>query len=209
MAIKKKKFKEKRWFYDLGFVTGIWPLIAWFRPKKIFIHKRYKIKGGAVLCYNHRSYFDFMSTLMAVIFRRHRVISIEEMIEKKFNRWVMTHLLIIPINKDNFTIESYKQITTVLKGGGLIDIFPEGSLNDSDEMLEFKDGPALFALRCKVPIIPIYIRKRKNVFERMRFYFGDPIDLNELGFTKDNLHEATLLLQDKMNELKEFSKEAK
>ena len=117
----------------------------------------------------------------------------------------MSHLLVLPIDKENFSIESYKTIMSVLKGGGIIDIFPEGALTYSDELIDFKDGPTLFALRSSSPLIPIYVKPRKSYWERKKYYIGAPINLKDYGITKDNLHDGTILLQKKMQELKDIA----
>lgn len=202
--------KEKTWLYDIGRITGMWMWLIWFRPKHIYINKKYKIKGGAQLCYNHSSPYDVMFAQMSVLFRRHHIVAIKDVFEKKGNRFILEHLLAIPVDRENFSVESYKKIVRVLQNGGLIDIFPEGTLEKTvDEFLEFKDGPALFALKSNAPLIPIYMKPRKNIFERKRFYIGDPINLSELNIKKDNIHDATIILKTKLEELKEFSKERK
>ena len=206
MSDKKKYYKEKTWFYDMGMVTALWTWLLWFRPKRIYPNGKYKIKGGAVMCYNHTTPMDFMFILMSVIYRRHHILGMKAIFEKRFNRFILSHLLVLPMDKENFTIETYKMIMNVLRSGRLIDIFPEGVLNpEGKELVEFKDGPTLFALRSGVPLIPIYMKPRKSLWERKKYYFGDPLVLSKEGITKDNLHEGTILLKKRMQELKDYA----
>ena len=206
MSDKKRIYKEKTWFYDFGMITALWTWLLWFRPKRIYPNGKYKNKGGAVMCYNHTTPLDFMLILMSVIYRRHHILGMRVMFEKKLNRFILSHLLVLPFDKENFDTKTYKMIMNVLKSGRLIDIFPEGVLNPSGkELAPFKDGPTLFAYRSGTPLIPIYMKPREKWWERMKYYFGEPLYLDKEGITKANIHDGTVLLQERMQELKDYA----
>ena len=52
-----------------------------------------------------------------------------------------------------------------------MEIFPQGAI--SDETAGFKSGAVLIAVQADVPIIPIYIVRRKKWWQRYRLIIGD------------------------------------
>ena len=100
----------------------------------------------------------------------------------------------------------YHGISDVLKAGKLLLIFPEGTINASDdaEFMKFKGGVALFAILNKVPVVPIYIVKREKWYQRQRLVIGEPVYLDEaLGRvpTPADIEKVSELLQAKEEEL--------
>jgi 1-acyl-sn-glycerol-3-phosphate acyltransferase len=120
--------------------------------------------------------------------------------------------LCIPVDKKNVTIDMYHGISDVLKAGKLLLIFPEGTINASDdaEFMKFKGGVALFAILNKVPVVPIYIVKREKWYQRQRLVIGEPVYLDEaLGRvpTPADIEKVSELLQAKEEELASNYKE--
>ncbi|MDD3476889.1 MAG: lysophospholipid acyltransferase family protein [Sulfurimonas sp.] len=55
----------------------------------------------------------------------------------------------------------FKDIKKCTKEGNSIYIFPEGTRNKSDVLLnEFKDGSEIIAIKNRLPILPVYIRSK-------------------------------------------------
>ena len=76
----------------------------------------------------------------------------------------------------------YHNIADVLGSDKLLAIFPEGHINfdEKPEVKNFKGGVALFAIMNKVPVVPIYIVKRKKWYQRQRIVLGEPIHLESI-----------------------------
>ena len=80
-----------------------------------------------------------------------------------------------------------------VKEGSSIFIFPEGTRNKGDEeLIEFKEGFRIIALKNRLPILPVYIRthtnkalgnalENKNSEQLIEVEFGDLIEYKERG----------------------------
>ena len=62
------------------------------------------------------------------------------------------------------------------------------------------------ALKAGVPIIPVYIQKRKNIFKRLKMLIGEPIELSvpEGMSSSEYLNVASEQLRQKELELAEY-----
>jgi 1-acyl-sn-glycerol-3-phosphate acyltransferase len=67
----------------------------------------------------------------------------------------------ILVNRDGSDARAIMDGLRCLKHGDKLAIYPEGKRNKTDEpFLPFKSGSALFAIRAKVPIIPVVIYQK-------------------------------------------------
>ena len=188
------------------------PGLLWFRPKKYYLHEEDKkrIKGGALIISNHITVFDPMYLMLTIISRRHHSIIAEELIESKFKRWLFTKcFLCLPINRNKATFGQIKDIITNLKNGNMVTMFPEGKINESPEGIQsFKSGMVMMASRGNVPIIPVYIKRRKHFYSRLRVAFGSPIDVNAFksgaSLTSEETKAACLAIEAREKELEAF-----
>ena len=93
----------------------------------------------------------------------------------------------------------------VVKNGDKIAVFPEGKRNmTSEPFLPFKSGSALFAIRSKVPVVPVVIYQKARFFRMNYAIYGEPFELSEyygVKLTEDLLREADEKLLAKMQEL--------
>ena len=205
---KKEKERKKRnkgvgpWFYDLAKFTGAIPALLWLRPKYIYQSKAAKRKikkGGVLFISNHSGYLDPLVLLCTVWYRRLHCVATKELFKGKFNNWLFRHFLCIPVDKENFSVLTFKQIVSRLKAGKAVGIFPEGGINKGENKVEaFKAGAAMMAMRAGVPVVPLYIAKRKRWYSRVRVVAGEPVQLNstqphaagEIDKANDALHSA-------------------
>ena len=188
-----------------------WPLLIWFRVKKIFVDKKQRkhVKGGALIVSNHILYSDPMVLHCAFWYRRLHFVVMKEIFSNKFTTWLYGHCGCIPVDREKFSLKTLREIVLRLEGGNVIGIFPEGHVSFSNEnpMSPFKSGAVLMAYQANVPIIPVYREIRPNVWRRQKLIIGEPIDIREkygdnLGM--DKIEEATKYLSEKEQELKEI-----
>ena len=206
----------KYFVYDFVRFTA-WPGLLWYRPKKYYENENAKkhFKGGALLVSNHISVIDPMYLMLTIWYRRHHYVCTDELMTTRFNKWLFKSFLCIPIDRDNFGMDSFKTITSYLKEGELVAIFPEGHVVRSEEEKELeknqrmmdnlKSGMVLMAFRSGVPIWPVYIKRRTNIFQRLRVAIGEPIDVcGILGKypTMDAINEVSLMIGEKERSLK-------
>lgn len=208
-AKKAKLFSIKCFLYDFVRVTGM-PLLLWFRPKKIYVSKaaKKKIWGGALIVSNHIGFFDAMYLLLGIWYRRHHFVATKELFKGKFNNWLFKKVFkCIEIDRENFTVASFKTIVEHLKMDELVTMFPEGRINQNKEGVQaFKSGVTFMAIKSGAPIVPVYIKRRKHFWSRLVIGVGEPlkiephedgtpITIDEINRITEELHEQELRLE--------------
>lgn len=217
MSSKDKKaplFAAEYFFYDFVKLTAAIPGLVWFRPKVLYASEaaKKKIKGGALLISNHTAVFDPIYLQIAVWYRRHRFVCLKEFFEGR-GGWFFKSFLCIPIDRENFNISSFREITDHLKRGELVSMFPEGHINDETEgVAAFKSGMVLMAIRSGVPILPVYVRRFEGFPHRLTMAVGEVIDVTKLYGgrpTMSQIEEISSLLYEKEDELRELAEKRK
>ena len=200
----------KRILYDFSRWSG-WPLFFWFRVKKVYVNKKQKhhIRGGAIVISNHILYSDPMVLHCGLWDRRLDFVITDDITNTKFKHWVFRQWGCIPVNRQKFSLNHFREIVQRLEGGNLIGVFPEGhvSLANENPMSPFKSGVVLMAHQANVPIYPVYREIRKSVFHRQKLLIGEPIDIRKqfgdrIGMKE--VEEISRYLFEKESELKQI-----
>ena len=204
---KAPLFSPRYLFYDFTKLTASLPGMLWLRPKWIYENRaaRKRLRGGCLLISNHVGFFDPVYVMIGIWYRRHHFICQKAFFESKA-RWMFKGFLCIPVDRENFGMDSLRQITGELQAGSLVSIFPEGHINDgSGQMAGFKSGMVLMALQGRVPIVPMYIKAPAHWYNRLRLVIGEPIDIVASYGARPSMaqiDEIAGLLQQKEEELK-------
>lgn len=205
---KNKIFSFKYFLYDFIRITAALPGLIWFRPKRVYVSEnaKKKIKGGALIISNHIGMVDPMYLLMAIWQRRQRFIVAKELLEKKFNEFLFKKgFLCIPIDRENFSLSTFKEIVSNLKNGTVVTMFPEGHVNTEKEGINnFKSGATLMAYKSDAPIIPVYIKRREHFYNRLVVAFGEPIFVKDIITSQKEIDKATAYLYEKEKELEKL-----
>jgi 1-acyl-sn-glycerol-3-phosphate acyltransferase len=140
---------------------------------------------------NHQSYFDILVTCI-YIKRGVGYVAKKEMIKIPFLNIWMKGINCLFLDRDNIKegLKTILQGVDELKKGHSMFIFPEGTRNQSGQMLPFKEGSTKMAEKAKVPIIPVAITGTPDLFEnnhapkvtaaKVHVSFGKPIHIGEL-----------------------------
>ena len=139
--------------------------------------------GPAILAANHASFLD--PILISLPTRR----AVRFLVSNQFYRDRRLHAVLrslgtIPVGGDAGIVRSFRRVSKVIDGGGLLGIFPEGGITRDGSMKPFRAGTAVLAMRLGVPVIPIHVH---GTFEALPRYakwprfvpvtvqFGEPL----------------------------------
>ena len=158
---------------------------------------------------NHILYSDPMVLHCGFWNRRLDFVITDDITNTKFKKWVFRQLGCIPVNREKFSLNHFREIVQRLEGGNVIGLFPEGHVSFANEnpMSPFKSGAVLMAYQANVPIIPVYHEIRKNIFVRQKLVIGEPIDIRKQFGDKigmKDVDEISKYLFAKESELKEI-----
>lgn len=147
--------------------------------------------GPVVMASNHQSAFDILA-LHAYIPTQFRWLAKKSLFKIPVVGWVMTIAGYIPIDRARASL-AYKSIAKAaekIKGERVsVVIFPEGTRGTTGELLPFKRGSFLLAIKSGVPIVPVSIQGTLNILKKgsllirpanVRVVIGAPIDSTDM-----------------------------
>jgi 1-acyl-sn-glycerol-3-phosphate acyltransferase len=112
-------------------------------------------EGGAVICSNHVSFFDFTFLGLGAL-PRHRLVRFMAK-SAVFDHWFagrfMRAMRHIPVDR-KAGAAAFEAAVRALKDGEVIGVFPEATISTSFMVKDLKAGAARMALDAAVPIIP-------------------------------------------------------
>ena len=180
------------------------PFLSLIYPTTV-INKENFFEDSAIVCCNHYASSDVLVVAAKLFKKEMNCLAKAELFEGKFSSWFLTKLGAIKVNRGTPEVSVHKEILKRLKAGSQILIFPEGTRNleGSHDMAEFKSGAGVYALKAKVPIIPLMFHHQGKPFRRNYLIVGEKIDLSE--FYGANMHDVkekiASYLHDKMEAL--------
>lgn len=172
-----------------------------------FIGKENIPKGPCIIASNHTSNLD--AVLLAVhTWEKKFYLAKKELFKNKLFGSFLKSVGAIEIDRQATDVGAIKNCMRILKKGKKLVIFPEGTRNHNDDMQlgQVKHGVSMFAIKAKVPIVPMFIAKQPKFWRRNKVIIGKPFLLEEFYDKKlDNeiLTQASDIVAAKMNELRE------
>jgi len=96
----------------------------------------------------------------------------------------VTALGAFKVDRGKTDITAIKTAISVLKSGGILGIFPEGTRNDNDADMQAKAGIAMLCNRTKSTVVPgrIFQKKRFCWFKKITVVIGESIPYETLNF---------------------------
>jgi 1-acyl-sn-glycerol-3-phosphate acyltransferase len=111
--------------------------------------------GGAIICSNHVSYFDFTFLGLGAL-PQHRMVRFMAK-AAVFDHWFagrfMRAMLHIPVDR-RAGAAAFEAAVRALKDGEVVGVFPEATISPSFTVKDLKAGAARMAVQSGVPIIP-------------------------------------------------------
>lgn len=140
----------------------------------------YKTADGAcVYVCNHYRIWDPVYIALTTTEGIH-ILAKREVTENAFMKPICRKIRCISVNRDGSDVRALMDALKCLKNGEKVSLFPEGTRNKTEqELLPFKPGAALMAIKAKVPVVPVAIYKKQMPFKRAHILYGEPFYLSE------------------------------
>jgi 1-acyl-sn-glycerol-3-phosphate acyltransferase len=173
---------------------------------------RFEIRGGeniprgaAMVCANHSSWLD--SVFLEFAFGRDdkvHIIGKAELFKIPVLAWFIKKIGMISIDRGSNDIGALRQSLKYLKSGEKVAIFPEGHRVAEDLAAAAKNGAIWLAEKAGVPILPMYIPRKKPLFRKVTLVIGPPYTINEEGrrLRADERAEHAARLMERITSLK-------
>ena len=198
--MSKTEEKERRW-YD--FIYSLMKVLqVLFYPLKSVGMENIP-EGPAVVCANHSSYFDPL--LLALAFtRRHylRFMAKKELFRVPIVGWAIRNAGAFPVDRKANDVGAIRTAMRILKDGAKLMMFPEGTRVAEDDATAAKAGAIRLASKLKVPLLPVYIPRRKPLFKPLRITVGTPYYVDDSG------HNGSALAEELMKKISALGHEA-
>ena len=163
-----------------------------FRPTYIGL-ENIKDKGSIVLAGNHTNYLD----CILLISSTKRVIHFlaKDDLTKGFKKIIFNNFGIIPVNRKIHDSNALKNSINVLKENKVIGIFPEGTINRTEDIImPFKIGAVKMANETNSYIVPFTIKGKYKPFRKnVKIEFYKPYKVS------NNLDKENKKLMDKIS----------
>jgi len=148
----------------------------------ISIFYRYKVFGAenipenaAVICANHSSNLDPFLVAYAFGVKHHmHILAKAELFKIPLISQILRKIGMIRVDRDSLDVTSVKTALSYLKNGEKILIFPEGTRVSDQDSVSAKTGAVKIAQRAAVPIIPVYLPRKKTLFGQVPVVIGEP-----------------------------------
>ena len=151
-------------------------LIPFYRVKRIYLGAPEAVKAlkksGVILAANHTGFQDPLIVANTFWTRRVFYVVAEVVMQSNIRSFFLKGAGCIRIDRNITDTKAIKDCVNVLKEGFALTLFPQGGIKD--EGSEFKSGIALIASLAKTPILPMFMIKRKNIFQRQKVVIGEP-----------------------------------
>ena len=121
-------------------------------------------EGPVVFAANHIGTFD-IPVVQANLPKQFRWVAKKSLFSIPIVGWAMTLGGYVPIDMENAraAVRSIKAASEKIRSGTSVLIFPEGTRNRTGEMLPFKRGGFMLALKSGAPVVPVSIAGTRDI----------------------------------------------
>lgn len=159
----------KKWYARLK------PIAAVLYPMDVYGTEHIPDKP-CLVCANHSNYVD--PVLLALAFGADRPIHFMAKIQLFKRKWLadlISSVGAFGVDRDGADISAIRAVMKYIRAGEKVGIFPEGTRVSTDGAVQAKAGAARMAAKLKVPIVPVFVSRRKVIFRRVKVVIGEPV----------------------------------
>jgi 1-acyl-sn-glycerol-3-phosphate acyltransferase len=156
---------------------------------KVIGRENVPMRGGVLLCGNHRSYID-PPALGAGCPRPVHFMAKEPLFGIPVVGFLIRRVGAFPVRQHAADRAALRMAIELLQKGECVGMFPEGTRNlTSETLIPPEPGVGLIALRAQVPVIPVALINTAKLlpphsiffrFTRIKVIYGKPVDLADL-----------------------------
>lgn len=173
MAAENSRPATNKWYAVLYCI--VWFFFSLVHPIRAVGRENLPEQGGTLLCGNHTCMSDPLCVVFAVGHRPQcRVMAKIELMRIPVLGFFLKKVGVIGVDRGKADVGAIKESMKALKGGEKLLLFPEGTRVAEGEESSAHNGAAMLATRTGVPIVPVYIPRKKKWFRRTTVVFGQP-----------------------------------
>ncbi len=178
------KREDKPLYYFLRNLA-IFLLKILYRPKRID-KENIPLEGPIILAGNHVNAIDPVMVITSTKRLVHYMA--KESLFKGIHGWIFKKVGTIKVHRNKSNPVAVMEAEEILKHGGAVGIFPEGTRNRTNEdLLKFRHGAVSIAKKTNSKIVPFAIRGKYKLFRKgLSIKFGKPIDVSNMEIEEAN-----------------------
>ena len=166
-------------------------LLLWLPVKLLFpvrVQNRERVPEGAmVLCAPHSSMIDPVLLMMALGIRRFpRFMAKRELFAKPLLGGILRGMGVFPVDRGKADMQAIRTALGILKKGGILGIFPEGTRVHAEETGSARSGAIMLASHTGAPLVPVWLTREKKAFRKVDVVFGEPYALPRISGGSDS-----------------------
>lgn len=162
-------------------------------------------EGPIILCCNHISNFD-PPLLGSYLTRKINYMAKAELFNVPLFGTLLNKLGAFPVKRGLSDKQALRSGLAILKEGGALGLFPEGTRSKTGELGKGLGGAGFFALRSDAVVIPCAIIGPYKAFHKVKMVYGKPMNFATLREEKKSATEATDYIMSEINKLIEAHK---
>ncbi len=177
-------------------------------PFKAF-HRERIPEGPCIVCPNHNSLADPPLACFAMgVQHSMRIMAKKSLMDTPIMGWAFDACGTFGVDRGNNDVGAIKNALRALKDGYKLLMFPEGTRVASDTQGDAKTGAVMLAMKTGVPLLPMFMTRKKRLFRRSTIIIGEPYYVKAAGKrpTKEELNEAADELLRRIYALEEETK---
>ena len=152
-------------------------------------------EGAVVFVGNHRHAFD----PVVVMTHTNRIVHYmaKESLFKGLHGFLFKRIGLIKVYRSKSNPMAVVEAVEILKNGGTVGIFPEGTRNKTDQdLLRFRHGAVAIAKQANAQIIPFAIKGEYKLFRKgLTIEFGKPVDISKMETEDANEYTRNEVLE--------------
>ncbi len=144
--------------------------------------------GGCIIASNHVSYLDPPAVACGIRHRMVRFMARDTLFRTRVSNWFFNAVQCVPIDRTKGDVAALRKGIGVLKEGGVLSLFPEGTRSVTGELQQAKGGIGFLIAKAAVPVIPAYVHGSFEAYPKgakrvkrghVTVFYGPPIDPSE------------------------------